>query len=298
MDNPFDPQLLLHLRSGLDDEAEVAIERALANARRLGERWGVEFDGWLPGATCSLVLTGWREGEAVVLRTPVTDWEIEASLPAIIAFSEHGGIEVLDSDPETGTALMPRLRPGNTLAETPEEEAVEACAHLILRLREADGRGPSVADYLQPTLEARALPVVLRPQLAADVARLAQGLIETAPPSRLLHGDLHHFNVLRHGDSWVAIDPEGMVGDPAYECAAFLRNPVPALADHADLPGLLRSRIERFAACLGDPPERIWGWALVRTAQCVSWSDASPFYSHWTKVVEALDQLSDVFGRA
>ena len=33
----------------------------------------------------------------------------------------------------------------------------------------------------------------------------------------LLHGDFHHFNVLRATrDDWLVIDPRGVLGDPAY----------------------------------------------------------------------------------
>lgn len=287
----FDPSLLSHLRSDLGSDAEATVEGRLGVARRLAREWRVVVDGWLPGATCSLVLTGRRGDEEVVLRTPVTAWEIEASLRALLAFAGRGGVEILASDSESGTTLMPRLRPGHTLAEVPEEEAVEAAAGLMRLMRGTAGSGPTVGEYLQTTLEACPLPSSLRPDLAGDAARLTRSLLDTSPPPAMLHGDLHHFNVLRHGSEWIAIDPEGMVGDPAYECAAFLRNPVPELADDPDLVDRLRQRILRFSEVLGDPPERIWGWGLVRTVQTVSWSDVSPFHGPWTKVVAALDAL-------
>ena len=42
----------------------------------------------------------------------------------------------------------------------------------------------------------------------------------------LLHGDLHHFNVLEDAKrGWVAIDPKGVVGELEYEVGAILRNP-------------------------------------------------------------------------
>lgn len=45
---------------------------------------------------------------------------------------------------------------------------------------------------------------------------------------RLLHGDLHHFNILCRPDgSLKMIDPHGVVGHPLYEVGAFLRNPIP-----------------------------------------------------------------------
>ncbi len=287
----MDSHLFLHLRASAGDRAEAMLADARANAERLADEWSLPIDGWLPNATGSLVLTA---GERV-LRVPLR--REDGALDALLALSGHGGVTVLAHDPTTGATLMPRIRPGHTLADVPEDEAVDAFADLVLRLRGAEGTGQPIGEYIRPTLDARPLPPTLRPDLAADLARLARRLVETAPPPAFLHGDLHHFNVLRDGETWVAIDPEGVVGDPAYECAAFLRNPVPELADSPDLPRLLHRRIVRLAERFGDPPERIWGWATVRTAQCVSWSDASPFHRPWTVVLDALDRLRSDFRR-
>jgi streptomycin 6-kinase len=44
---------------------------------------------------------------------------------------------------------------------------------------------------------------------------------------RLLHGDLHHGNVLHDSErGWVAIDPKGVLGEPEYEIGVALRNPI------------------------------------------------------------------------
>ena len=292
----FDPLLLEHLADLRD--ASAVIHQGLDLARELALRWSVDIEGWLSGATTSLVLAGRRNGSEVALRLPLRTWEDDVSLPATLAFSGHGGVPVLESDEATGATLMPRLRPGDTLEKAPEPEALEACADLILRLRHADGAGQSVAQYIRSVFERHPLPSRLRPELAGDAARVARRLLDTSPPPRLLHGDLHHFNILRDGQEWVAIDPEGLAGDPAYECAAFIRNPVPSVADRDDLPELLRRRIERLAERTGDPPDRIWGWAYVRTRECVAPSGGSPFQFCWTEVLATLDDLRGEYGVA
>ena len=44
--------------------------------------------------------------------------------------------------------------------------------------------------------------------------------------TRLLHGDLQHYNVLFDTDrGWLAIDPKGVVGELEHEIGAVLRNP-------------------------------------------------------------------------
>jgi streptomycin 6-kinase len=196
----LDPALLDHLRSNLGPKALPTLEEAYENLCDLAREWRVELTGPLSGATCSLVLAGQRGGDEVVLRAPLLDWERSASLPALRAFSGHGGVSILSADDATGATLMPRLQPGNTL-DLHEEAAVEVCIDLIRRLRGATGSAQGLEGYFegldnQPTFGARE-------GFVEDVRRLARHLLGTSPPPRLLHGDLHHFNILRHGDDCV-----------------------------------------------------------------------------------------------
>lgn len=290
----YDPGLLESLKGDLGERTEPTLLQALARCRELAEAWGVEIDGWLPGGTCSLIQTGRRNGQEVVLRAPLLEWESTASLLALLAFSGHGGVSVFEWDQESGAALLPRLRPGTSLSEftDSDEEAIDIFIELVRRLRHAEGQGPSMVSYLEE-LPGRVLPGALRPSLRQDAVSLLGRLVETAPPDRLLHGDLHHFNILLNGEEWVAIDPEGGSGDPAYEAAAFLRNPVESLLLEEDLDGLLRRRIIRLAKGLGDAEERIWGWAVVRTL--LSASDTDAWGESWTRVSGALDRLGREF---
>src|SRR5207244_1723119 len=63
---------------------------------------------------------------------------------------------------------------------------------------------------------------------------------------QLLHGDLHHYNVLfdaRRG--WLAIDPKGVVGELEYEVGAALRNPYEAPELFLE-PSTIERRVEQF----------------------------------------------------
>ncbi|WP_254716731.1 aminoglycoside phosphotransferase family protein [Actinomadura sp. WMMB 499] len=82
----------------------------------------------------------------------------------------------------------------------------------------------------------------------------------------VLHGDLHHDNVLRGGrEPWLAIDPHGLVGDRGYEIGPVLYNPDPDVRDERLL-GLVPARVERLADGLGMPVERAVAWGF---ASCV-----------------------------
>ena len=46
----------------------------------------------------------------------------------------------------------------------------------------------------------------------------------------MLHGDVHHGNVLDLGDRWAAIDPKGVLGHPAFDLANVFCNPAEGVA--------------------------------------------------------------------
>src|SRR5207247_1343548 len=60
------------------------------------------------------------------------------------------------------------------------------------------------------------------------LVRQAKEIYATMHPSdaTLVHGDFHHHNLLRHGDGWVVIDPKPMVGEPEFDVATLLWNPI------------------------------------------------------------------------
>jgi streptomycin 6-kinase len=87
----------------------------------------------------------------------------------------------------------------------------------------------------------------------------------------LLHGDLHHYNVIRDANrGWLAIDPKGLVGELEYEVGASMRNPY-------ERPELLAdpARIERHIRCfereLGLDADRTLRWAFAQAVLAASW---------------------------
>jgi streptomycin 6-kinase len=89
----------------------------------------------------------------------------------------------------------------------------------------------------------------------------------------LLHGDLHHWNVLRaQREPWLVIDPHGVIGEPAYETGALLRNPNDRLLDLPDPPRTLSRRVDILSERLGFDRQRIIGWAMAQAVLSAIWS--------------------------
>ena len=142
---------------------------------------------------------------------------------------------LLEVDEEREVLLMERLLPGTLLASlVPEqdERATSVLAAVMKRIWR-----PVPAQHSFATVESLGSGLVyLRPQynggygpfsprLVQEAQALFNELSASSPKHMLLHGDLHHENILLAGNTWRAIDPKGVVGDPGYETGALFYNP-------------------------------------------------------------------------
>ncbi len=94
-------------------------------------------------------------------------------------------------------------------------------------------------------------------------------LCATQGAPRLLHGDLHHYNVLFDSRSgWVAIDPWGAVGELEFELGPSLRNPVAA---HVESPRTIERRLRIYERRLKFDADRALKWAFATTVLAILW---------------------------
>lgn len=57
-----------------------------------------------------------------------------------------------------------------------------------------------------------------------EAAETAERLLANQRDVRPLHGDLHHDNIMLGPRGWLAIDPKGLIGDPAFDAANMFYN--------------------------------------------------------------------------
>ncbi|MGW1339821.1 aminoglycoside phosphotransferase family protein [Kribbella sp. NPDC002412] len=108
------------------------------------------------------------------------------------------------------------------------------------------------------------------PAAVVDAALAAIDEVGRDQPDLLIHGDFHPRNILRADrEPWLAVDPKGLVGDPAYDGAIFLRPRALALIESGDLVKALHRELEEYADAAQVDPDRIRRWVqliLVQTA--------------------------------
>jgi streptomycin 6-kinase len=192
-------------------------------------------------------------------------------------------VRVLEAARDDRVVLMERVIPGETLWHTSIDDALKALVSVMTKLRTVPPKGhsfPAARSYHRAWPNHRRLYGGVGP-IDADLFEIGERLfIELCDSSAapvVLHGDLHYGNVLSSDrESWLAIDPKGLAGEPSYEVGDLFRNRVDELYGSADPVGAMRRRVETVGELSGFDRERIRGWALAQAVLSEVWTADDP----------------------
>lgn len=225
------------------------------------------------------------DGREAVIKLEMPNAESRHRAQALRHFNGHGMVRLIAADIEQGASLMERLIPGKMLAEeiADDEQATRIAAGVMQAMwipAPSDYPFPTMADWLlnfkkiRSRLANATYPLPLRTIERTEA--LFTDLLASAGEQVLLHGDLHHFNILsvaeEGGLGWRAIDPFGVIGEREAEIGAFIRNPHLELPVVPALRAMLLRRIDIFQEVLGFDRQRLIAWAAVYAAVSAWWS--------------------------
>ncbi|RIX28013.1 aminoglycoside phosphotransferase family protein [Amnibacterium setariae] len=222
--------------------------------------WGAEPTGERWTTPSSDLAAGVLAGEPVIVKAARIEEERRGNR-LMAWWSEHGGLPVLRAD---GDAILMR-RAGRSLLDLPLAEADRVIADVAVGLRAL----PAPPFPLVP-LAVWFRDLVDRPHadpLLDRAGAVARELLARPAAAVVLHGDLHHGNVLDQGGRWVPIDPKGLVGHPAFDVANACCNPsAEAAADRLD------ARLALFSTRLGLDVGELADWVLAWCGLSICWA--------------------------
>jgi len=241
------------------------------------------------------------DGAPAILKMSVPNIELETEIEALRLFDGQGIVRLLDADPERGLLLLEHLKPGTPLSDLDDDSKATSIAVRVMsqiwRPAPQEHKFPAVSDWASGLTK-------LRQRYDGGTGPLPRGLVEEAEsrfaelinsmgPQVLLHGDLHHDNILAaERQPWLAIDPKGVVGEPAYEVGALLRNIAPQFAADAHAT-ILRRRVYQLAEELGFDRERLRGWGLAQAVLSAWWS-LEDHGQGWEWAISCAETLSQI----
>ncbi len=265
------------------------------------QKWQLKRDGSAIHVAAAILYPVTRNGLSLMLKIPFPGKCEHNSFLTLSHYSGGKAVEVLECTRDA--LLMARAMPGATLRHFRQHHGDTAATHIacdVLNALHGCPHDPGMdvlptIESLGPTFaKARHLQSDLLPEtMLSSADRQFRELQDTARSSIVLHGDLHHENILLDDKTgWLAIDPKGFRGDPAYDCAALLKNPLDS-PEIADLKCLL-SRTQIMSDILGYPQSRILKWAFVHAVLSIIWAvqDQADVGPAW-HVAHALDALTN-----
>ena len=202
-------------------------------------------------------------GDAAVLKvTPAGDYDADHEADALERWGGNGAVALLRHDRRRRTILEERARPGTDLAGLEDDEATAILVDVGKRLWAAAAERPlrPVRGMLERWFA--------EANQGAPLIPLARQLLAGLEwrDDVVVHGDFHHYNVLRHGERYVAIDAKPYAGEPEFDVPTVLWNPIDLATGNGSLP---RERtLRRLAAfeAAGLDPWRMRVWLVVRGA--------------------------------
>lgn len=199
------------------------------------ERWGAGLMAWWDGEGAARVLT--HEGDALLL-------ERATGARSLAAMACHGR----------------------------DDEASRILCAVAARLQAPRPQPPPALVPLRRWFEALAPVAASHGGILARAAEAAQELLAEPRDVVVLHGDLHHGNVLDFEErGWLAVDPKRLLGERGFELANLLRNP-----DHETAlpPGRLARQATVIAEAAGLERARLLKWALALAGLSTAWLQA------------------------
>ncbi len=234
-------------------EPRLDLSAAKATAAKVAREWGLELGEPFALSYVSYVAPA---GDAVIKVAWDGDTESLNEGDALELWDGDGAVRLLR---RSGRALLEeRAVPGNDLSALPEDQATAIAVDLASRLWRRVGSpfrpvAPEVSRWLDDA-----------DRKGGELVPLARKLLAELDPGAewLVHGDLHHHNILRRGDQFVAIDPKPYLADREYDVPSFLWNP---LTNRMEDREQTERRISAFVAA-GLDDFRIRAWTVIRGA--------------------------------
>lgn len=235
------------------------------------DRWSLTPDGD-PIVTHSshLLPVLWRDKPAM-LKVAV-DIDEKFGSQVLHWWDGKGAAHVYEHD--DNAALLERATGTGSLLtmvlEGEDDEATRIICHAAAKLH-APRKTPPPGDLIPLERWFRPLEPAARIHggVLAACDEVARGLLADQRDRTVLHGDIHHGNILDFGPrGWLAIDPKRVHGERGYDFANTFCNPQPSIVT---APGRLQRQLPIVCTEAALAPKRMLQWIAAYAGLSAAW---------------------------
>lgn len=234
------------------------------------ERWNLIPDGEVIVTPSSRLLPVRRHGAPAMLKIALEAEERRGPI-LMIWWAGDGAAPVWAQE---GDALLLERATGRSsltamVQEGRDDEATRIICAVAARLHAPRGAPPPTLLPLTQWFEALEPVAAREGGLLARAAAMARELLDAPQEVGVLHGDLHHANILDfESRGWLAIDPKRLQGERGFDFANILFNPD---LEAAMAPGRLARQASVAAEAAGLDRKRLLQWVLAFAGLSAAW---------------------------
>jgi streptomycin 6-kinase len=188
------------------------------SVKDIAKLWSLSELTAVNNLTYHYILSGYQNNKPIILKLGVDHQALAREALVLNCLADFGAVKVFDTLP--GALLLERAVPGQSLKQVNIENKTAVCCDVMKRLHQTPvpkNEFPHISEWLATLDCGWDIPK----QLLNKACQLKSQL-NLNGPEVLLHGDLHHDNILSSGNGWKVIDPKGVIGHPLHEIWAFV----------------------------------------------------------------------------
>ncbi|MFW5980720.1 MAG: aminoglycoside phosphotransferase family protein [Halanaerobiaceae bacterium] len=248
--------------------------------KRCLEKWNIKEGEIGENLSYNLICFGISpEWGKVVIKIGVPHPDLFSEMTAISLYRGKNICRCYDKDEELGAMVLEKISPGFDLTFLDSDKdkieiASDLITNLYIKIDKIYGL-PAYGEWLDKAFTgAREMNIAGEKMysLIDTAEEFFQELEAEDFPRVLLHGDLHHFNILKDREKdWRIIDPKGVIGIPVLEPARFMENQLHMIKEQEKLE-CLNYMIKIFSKKLKVSPEFTAKALLVDYVLSTCWS--------------------------
>ncbi|MFC4321193.1 aminoglycoside phosphotransferase family protein [Litchfieldia salsa] len=258
------------------EQGEVWLQKLPTIIKFCEEKWSLKMEEPYSLSVNYVAPAVMADGREVVVKICIPGKEFLQEKEALRLLGQNKIVKLLDSDEDNGILILEKLSPGKSLADINDEEkaceiAAEVISNLVIPSESANfpttcTREESLRQIVIKNPDGLGpIPV----QVLEQALNVFVYLNHTKEHELLLHGDLHHDNIISSGDrKWTAIDPKGLIGEIEYDFIQFMLNQLPETGAFS----IIKRRVDIFTEKLNLNKERLLLWGYCHSVLATSWS--------------------------
>ena len=191
--------------------------------QEIAEKWSLSGLRPVDDLSMNYVLSGFQDNSEIILKISLDEDLIFREMTALTALFGYGAVEILAY--QLKTLLLKKLSPATSLKTylpDRKKQALQIACEVTKKLLSA----PKPHNIKLPSIENRFSLLDQYQPIPKDYLEKARvfrdEILNNNMPRFILHGDLHHDNLLKDAEDWKVIDPQGVIGLPINEVWAFI----------------------------------------------------------------------------